>query len=152
MANLRATKRMMATCTVFIVDAKSPRLALAKKLIEKYTPKLGLTGWAFYLSEGSSQDLAGDDGMTVLARMHEALPGLRRASIVINNEIDVTPGLGLDCSHGGYAIRTFEEVIVHEMAHVVFAEAGSDAFWADNKAFQILEERLCDRIAQVATV
>ena len=151
MANSRVTKRTTVSCTVYTADAKSPRLALAKRLIEKYAPKLGLTGWDFYLSEAPSQELAGDEGGMILARMHEALPGLRRASIVINNEINLDPKVG-ECGHGGYLLRTFEEVIVHELGHVIMADVGGDAFWSDSKAFQVLEERLCDRIAHIATV
>ena len=148
--NLPATKRKKVVCTVYSADENSPRLKMVEKLIQKYATKLGLTDWTFYVSEADAQTLSGDSGVTVLARMHEALPGLRRASIVVNEEIELDPKD--DCGHGSYQMRTFEEVVVHELGHVIMSEAGGDVFWEDSKAFQELEERICDRIAQIATM
>jgi len=101
---------------------------------------MGLGGWVISLYEAPGDEIS-EEGQTVVARTHEILPGLRRASIVFNKDHVIHE----------HEMRAFDEVVAHELAHVIFGEAGSDIFWADNKAYQELEEELCDRIALIVT-
>lgn len=151
MANWRVLREKILTRSnaSIAVGNSAGRIEAAGKLLKKYAEMLGLVGWRVSVQTLSGPELkAGDE--TVMAQTRNVRPGQHTADLVINVDYD------FEADH----IFTFENVVVHELAHIVLVDLGLDyveGYQCDNdcgdyhmhRQARELNERLADRIAAI---